>query len=211
MPSSINVSLLLLSRQKLENYLSLYIKILSLSSVTILLSVTCLPFPKLQSLCFDCKFTYIKLQSYLLIILLILYNCYRLLGWFYIASFILSSSYALFYLHFIINCASDHLVLGNRGTPVPIPSFGQKLGYRIGLTPLQAIQLNGSEYKRALKVVDEFWNTYTSLWSLFSLLPIRAKQQKRHMTIVMINDQHSRTMIVFQCDKIYISLPTSSQ
>jgi hypothetical protein len=88
-------------RTKVENYLSLHIKILSLYSVTILLSVTCLPFPKLQSLCFDCKFSYIKLQSYPLIILLILYNCYPLLGWFYIASFILSSSYALFYLHFI--------------------------------------------------------------------------------------------------------------
>jgi hypothetical protein len=95
---------------RLRWFSSFHIKILSLDFVTILLSVTCLPYPKLQSLCFDCKFTYIKLQSYPLIILLILYNCYRILGWFYIASFILSSSYALFYLHFIINCASDHLV-----------------------------------------------------------------------------------------------------
>ena len=32
-------------------------------------------------------------------------------------------------------------------------------------------------HERAQKVVDELWNTFTSLWSLFSLLPIRVEQQ----------------------------------
>jgi hypothetical protein len=62
----------------------------------------------------------------------------------------------------------------NRGTPVPVLDFGQKLGNRIRLTPL--LETTSSLFPQATKLVKSLEEGIFRFRSKFSLLPLLRQQ-----------------------------------